>query len=153
MKDHTAECSMLIRRPVAEVFRAFVDPTMITRFWLESTTGPLAEGARVTWRFMVPGAEDTVTVTAFDEPRRIAFDWSDGISVDMAFEPFDASSTKVVVKAVGFQGESAEEATVGTTEGFAIVLCDLKTLLETGRSADLVRDKARLICAGTQGNA
>ena len=30
-------------------------------------------------------------------------------------------------------------------EGFAIVLCDLKTLLESGRSANLVRDKAELI--------
>lgn len=28
---------------------------------------------------------------------------------------------------------------------FVMVLCDLKTLLETGRSANLVRDKARLI--------
>lgn len=33
----------------------------------------------------------------------------------------------------------------GATEGFSIVLCDLKTLLESGRSAGLVRDKARLI--------
>jgi hypothetical protein len=30
-------------------------------------------------------------------------------------------------------------------EGFTIVLCDLKTLLESGRSANLVRDKAELI--------
>ena len=35
----------------------------------------------------------------------------------------------------------------GTVEGFAIVLCDLKTLLETGESANLVRDKAALIVA------
>jgi hypothetical protein len=32
-----------------------------------------------------------------------------------------------------------------TIEGFSIVLCDLKTLLESGRSANLVRDKAELI--------
>jgi hypothetical protein len=32
-------------------------------------------------------------------------------------------------------------------EGFAIVLCDLKTLLETGESAGLVRAKAELIIA------
>ena len=28
---------------------------------------------------------------------------------------------------------------------FSIVLCDLKTLLESGRSANLVKDKAELI--------
>ena len=34
-----------------------------------------------------------------------------------------------------------------TREGFTIVLCDLKALLETGASAGMVRDKARLIAA------
>lgn len=37
------------------------------------------------------------------------------------------------------------EQAVNATEGFSIVLCDLKTFLETGRSANLVRDKAKLI--------
>ena len=147
MKAHTAKCSMLIRRPVAEVFRAFVDPGIITSFWLEATTGPLAKGAQVTWRFLVPGATETVTVTAFEDQRRIAFDWSDGISVDMTFEPSDKNSTKLAVEAVGFRGEDAEVSAIGATEGFTIVLCDLKTLLETGRSASLVRDKAELIAA------
>ena len=145
MKAHTANCSMLIRRPVAEVFGAFVNPGVITKFWLESTTGPLARGAQVTWRFMVPGATDTVTVIAFEDQKRIAFDWSDGIRVDMSFEPFDGSATKLAVEAAGFKGENAAESAIGATEGFTIVLCDLKTLLETGRSASLVRDKAELI--------
>jgi uncharacterized protein YndB with AHSA1/START domain len=145
MKTHVAKCSMLIRVPVDKVFRAFVDPETITQFWLESTTGPLAEGARVTWRFLVPGATDTVTVTAFEDRKRIGFDWSDGISVDMRFEAAGEKLTKLAVAATGFRGEGAEASAIGATEGFAIVLCDLKTLLEGGRSAGLVRDKARLI--------
>ena len=36
---------------------------------------------------------------------------------------------------------------LGATEGFAIVLCDLKSLLEQGVSGGMVRDKARLIAA------
>jgi uncharacterized protein YndB with AHSA1/START domain len=51
---------MLIRRPRAEVFNAFVQPQLITKFWLKSTTGPLTTGAQVEWDFMVPGAT-TVT--------------------------------------------------------------------------------------------
>jgi uncharacterized protein YndB with AHSA1/START domain len=86
MADHIAKASMLIRRAVAEVFDAFVDPVKITKFWLESTTGPLAKGAQVRWRFMVPGATETVTVIAFEDQRRIAFDWSDGNSVNIGFE-------------------------------------------------------------------
>jgi len=150
MKGHTAKCSMLIRRPVAEVFRAFVDPGVITSFWLEATTGPLAEGAQVTWRFLVPGATETVTVTAFEDQRHIAFDWSDGIGVDMLFEPADENSTKLAVEATGFRGKDGEASALGATEGFTIVLCDLKTLLETGRSASLVRDKSKLIVASAK---
>jgi uncharacterized protein YndB with AHSA1/START domain len=144
MTDHIAKASMLIRRPVAEVFDAFVNPDTITKFWLESTTGPLAEGAQVRWHFMVPGATETVTVTAFEDQRRIAFDWSDGNSVDMGFEAHGNDTTRLAVEVTGFENENA---VVDATEGFSIVLCDLKTLLESGRSANLVRDKAELIAA------
>jgi len=125
--NHTSKSSMLIRRPVAEVFRAFVEPSIITSFWLEATTEPLAKGAQVTWRFLVPGATETVTVTAFDDQRCIAFDWSDGISVSMTFEPYGKNSTRLAVEATGFRGKTAEAAAVGATEGLTIVLCDLKT--------------------------
>ena len=47
--------------------------------------------------------------------------------------------------AAGFKGEDAVAQVVNATEGFSIVLCDLKTLLESGRSANLVKDKAELI--------
>ena len=150
MKNPTAACSMLIRRPVADVFGAFVDPGTITSFWLEATTGPLAKGARVVWRFRVPGATETVTVTAFDDQQRIAFDWSDGISVDMTFQAFSEDATRLSVRATGFQGKTAEASAVSATEGFTIVLCDLKLLLETGRSAKLLGDKAELITASAK---
>jgi uncharacterized protein YndB with AHSA1/START domain len=147
MADPIARASMLIRCPVAEVFDAFVDPDKITKFWLEGTTGPLAKGAQVGWRFMVPGATETVTVTAFEDHRRIAFDWSHGNSVNIAFEAHGSGATRVVVEVAGFEDESAVDEVVNATEGFSIVLCDLKTLLESGRSANLVRDKAELIAA------
>jgi uncharacterized protein YndB with AHSA1/START domain len=151
MADLVARASMLIRRPAAEVFDAFVHPDQITKFWLEGTTGPLAKGAQVRWRFMVPGATETVTVTALEYPRRIAFDWSKGNSVNMAFEAHDHGATRVVIEVAGFENEGAIDQVVNTTEGFSIVLCDLKTLLESGRSANLVRDKAELIAASRAG--
>ena len=93
---------------------------------------------------MVPGATETVTVTAFEDKKRIAFDWSDGNRVNMAFEARGNGATHLSVEVTGLEDEGA----VGNaTEGFSIVLCDLKTLLESGRSANLVRDKAELIAA------
>ena len=74
--------------------------------------------------------------------RRIAFEWSDGNSVNMLFEAHGNGATRLAVEVKGFENESE---VVNATEGFSIVFCDLKTLLESGRSANLVKDKAELI--------
>jgi uncharacterized protein YndB with AHSA1/START domain len=139
-----AKAEMLIRSSAQSCFDAFVNPEIIVKFWLDKASGPLKPGVTVTWTFMVPGAEDTVTVTGFEAPHRLAFNWSDGIRVAMDFKAQDAGATVVSVVATGFK-EAADA--VGATEGFSIVLCDLKTLLESGASANLVRDKAELIAA------
>ncbi len=147
MPPPVAKVSLPIRRPAAEVFNAFVDPAQLTRFWLNSASAPLTPGASVRWEFMVPGAADTITVRAVEPHRRIAFDWSDGSSVELRFEARADGSTTVSVEAGGFSGEDPVAEALNNTEGFSLVLCDLKTLLESGRSAGLVRDKAALIAA------
>lgn len=144
--DQTAKVRMLIRRPPGEVFAAFVNPQTLRKFWLTDASGPLAPGARVQWQFMVPGATAKVFVTRFEAPRLLSFDWpDDGLHIDMSFEPFGEGGTRATVAVSGFQGADVLAQAVGTAEGFSIVLCDLKTLLETGESAGLVRDKAALI--------
>jgi hypothetical protein len=90
---------------------------------------------------------EIVTVSEFIPHQLIVFTWSDGISVEMTFEPFDAQSTLLSVKATGFHGEDVASQAINATEGFTIVACDLKTLLETGHSGNMVRDKAALIDA------
>jgi uncharacterized protein YndB with AHSA1/START domain len=148
MNNPSFQVSMFIRRPPGEVFAAFVNPQTIRKFWLTDTTGPLAPGARVQWQFMVPGATAKVFVTRFEAPRLLSFDWpEDGLHVDMSFEPFDEAGTRAAVAVSGFQGAGVLSEVARTVEGFSIVLADLKTLLETGESAGLVRDKAALIVA------
>ncbi len=136
---------MLIRRGASEIFEAFVDPDMLCRFWLDGASAPLSADAEVTWQFKVPGVRDTLKVTMFDRPRRLAFRFSDGVDVDIRFEFHDGGATRVSVTCAGFKPDNLVTTATDTAEGFAIVLCDLKTLLETGRSANLVRDKAELI--------
>jgi uncharacterized protein YndB with AHSA1/START domain len=148
MQDKTVHASMLIRRPPGEVFSAFVNPQVLRKFWLSDASGPLAPGARVQWEFMVPGATAQVKVTRFEAPRHLAFDWDDGQHVDMNFESFGEGGTRIAVAVSGFEGADVLAEATNNVEGFAIVLCDLKTLLETGESANLVRDKAALIVAG-----
>jgi uncharacterized protein YndB with AHSA1/START domain len=147
MKALSVQASMLIRRSPGEVFAAFVNPQTLRKFWLADASGPLAPGARVLWTFMVPGATEKVVVTRFEAPRHLSFEWSRGVRVAMSFEPFGDEATQARVAVSGFEGAGALARATGTVEGFAVVLCDLKTLLETGESAHLVRDKAELIVA------
>lgn len=143
----TITVSQLITCKVSDAFDAFVEPSRITQFWLSSTTGPLSEGAKVTWQFMAPGAIDTVTVDIFERPGIIQLAWSDGSKTRFEFSESPGGNTKVSITAEVSASEDMLDQVVNTTEGFSIVLCDLKTLLESGRSANLVRAKAELIAS------
>lgn len=147
MNNVIARAELLIHKTPEVVFDAFVNPSTIEKFWLKSTSGPLIKGAIVNWEFMVQGAYETVTVTEFIENQTIGFTWSDDIAVKFEFHRQGSNGTKVSVSATGFEGTEKETKAVNATEGFAIVLCDLKCLLETGQSGNMVRDKAALISA------
>jgi uncharacterized protein YndB with AHSA1/START domain len=138
-----AKSTMLIRRPVAEVFNAFIDPRTLTRFWLSAASGPLETGKTVRWDFMVPGVTVDTKVTALEPNRHLAIEWSDGTFVRWRFESLE-EGTVVHIENWGFNGTRSEiaDTAIESTHGFTIVLCDLKTLLETGRSPHLVRDAA-----------
>ena len=145
MAGQVVTTEMLIRRPPGEVFAAFANPQTIRKFWLRDTTGTLAPGARVQWHFMVAGATASVVVTGFEAPRRIAFDWPGGMHVELSFEPFGDGATHLAAAISGLNGKDLLTQATNVVEGFSVVFCDLKTLLETGSSANLVRDKAELI--------
>ncbi len=76
---------MLIRRPVEEVFNAFVDPTVTTRFWFSRSSGQLAPGKTVTWYWDQYGVSGEVTVTALEKNQRIAIEWP--TPVEWTFTP------------------------------------------------------------------
>lgn len=151
MTTVTTKVSQLIHCSAGAAFDAFADPDKITQFWLDSTNGPLSKGAEVTWHFMVPGAVDTLSVDAFERPGLIGLTWSNGSNTRLAFSEHAPGQTRVSVATEVSGDTDLIEQVINTTEGFTIVLCDLKTLLEQGRSANLVRAKAELIAASITG--
>jgi uncharacterized protein YndB with AHSA1/START domain len=44
-----AKAQMLIRKPVAQVFEALVDPAITSRFWFSKGSGRLEAGKHVRW--------------------------------------------------------------------------------------------------------
>lgn len=66
---------MLIRRPVAAVFEAFVDPSITSRFWFTRSSGRLDQGKQVTWHWGEYGATAHVTARSIEHNRRILIEW------------------------------------------------------------------------------
>ena len=138
---------MLVRRPVDEVFAAFTDPRVTTKFWFTHASGALAPGAEVEWRWEMYGVRSTVRVVGFEPGRRIAIDWIDedggSTRVEWLFEPRSAASTFVGITHDGFAGDALEQAAQArdSTEGFSLVLAGLKAWLEHGIQLNLVGDR------------
>jgi uncharacterized protein YndB with AHSA1/START domain len=47
------QTGMLIRKPVADVFEAFINPDITTQFWFTMSSGRLDPGAQVAWAWEV----------------------------------------------------------------------------------------------------
>ena len=140
----TVEVSTLIRRPPAEVFAAFVDPALTTRFWFTKSSGPLAPGATVQWEWEMYGAADTVRVKEFEAAERLVLGWAsdESLTTEFRFVPRE-EGTVVTVTESGFTG-TADEAiayVANSTGGYTTALCAAKALLEHRIELGAVRDK------------
>lgn len=141
-----AAAAMLIRRPVAEVFQAFVDPAITSRFWFSRGSGRLEVGKQVTWEWEPYRASAQVLVKAIEPNARIVVEWSaygTPTTVEWVFAPRPDHTTFVSITNTGFRGDDAEIArqAVSSTEGFTLVLAGLKAWLEHRIALNLVWDR------------
>lgn len=140
-----ARVEMLVRRPVAEVFRAFVDPAVTTGFWFTRGSGPLREGGEVRWDWEMYGVGTTVRVLRLDPDRRILIEWDEPATrVEWEFTPRGDDATLVRITNSGFSGDGDEvvRQALDATGGFSLVLAGAKALLEHGVALNLVADHA-----------
>jgi uncharacterized protein YndB with AHSA1/START domain len=141
-----AKTSMLIRRPVQEVYEAFVDPAVTSRFWFTRSSGRLEAGKHVRWDWEMYGFSVDVDVTTIEENRRIVIEWSAAGSpttVEWTFTPRPDGTTFVTITNTGFSGDQEKVArlAIAATEGFTFVLAALKALLEHDVVLNVVRDR------------
>jgi len=135
---------MLIRRPVAEVFTAFVDPAITSRFWFTKSSGRLDAGATVRWDWEMAGVAADVTVTLLEPNRLIGIAWGEpSTSVEWEFVPQGEAATLVRITNSGFAGSEAERTAqaIDAKGGFTCVLAAAKALLEHGIELNLVADQ------------
>ena len=137
------KAQMLIRKPVAEVFNAFVDPAVTTRFWFTKSTGKLEPGKEVRWSWEMYGVSTQVRVKALEQDRRILIEWDDPpCPVEWQFTPRADGTTFVTISNWGFRGSDDEVVAkaIDSMGGFSFVLSGLKALLEHGIELKLVAD-------------
>jgi uncharacterized protein YndB with AHSA1/START domain len=142
----TMKTQMFIRRPVAEVFEAIVNPDVTTRFWFTRSTGRLEAGKHVTWQWEMYGASTGVNVEAVEPLRRVAMTWGpEGAqtSVEWTFQAVGEAGTYLTIMESGYPGTPDEVlARMSDSQGgFSFVLAGLKAWLEHGIQLDLVGDK------------
>ena len=138
---------MRIRRSPAEVFEAFVDPAITSRFWFTHGSARLEAGREVQWEWEMYGVAIPVAVREVEPGRRIAVEWPGEAEastlVEWDFRPLEDGTTFVTITNSGLvgDGDSLARQVADSTEGFCLVLAGAKALLEHGIELNLVADR------------
>jgi uncharacterized protein YndB with AHSA1/START domain len=141
-----AKTGMLIRKPVADVFEAFINPDITTKFWFTKSSGRLEAGKHVQWDWEMYSFSMSVTVKSIDPCKRILIEWpgkNGPTTVEWMFTPREDGSTFVDITNSGFTGDGDDlvKQATDSTEGFSLVLAGLKALLEHNVRLNVVADR------------
>ena len=100
---------MLIRKPVEDVFEAFVNPAITAKFWFTKSSGRLEAGRQVRWEWEMYGVSAEVHVKAIERPSRILIEWNDPpLPVEWLFTSRPDKTTLVTISNWGFRGSDDE---------------------------------------------
>ena len=134
---------MLIRCPVEQVFSAFTDPDITSKFWFSRGSAALEPNANVTWYWDWYGVSANVKVLQFSANELIQIEW--GEESQLVFWEFQEHSkgTLVKIQVEGFVGSQEKILTeaVDSKGGFSLVLAGAKAYLEHGIELQLVPDQ------------
>jgi uncharacterized protein YndB with AHSA1/START domain len=136
------EVKIKIQKPVNEVFDAVHDPEKLSGYFTNGgSSGPLDEGATVTWKFDDnPGdqpVEGEVKVIKVIPNEHIAREWMDAADhmtrTEFNFEKAGASETVVRIAETGWEENQSDlDRSYGNCFGWSQMICSLKAYLEYG---------------------
>jgi uncharacterized protein YndB with AHSA1/START domain len=145
-KAPVARAEMQIRRSVADVFEAFINPAITSKFWFTKGSGRLEAGKEVTWEWEMYNFSVQARVKELDENKRLLVEWSAYDSptmIEWVFTQLPDDTTFVSITNSGFNGEGDQivKQALDSTEGFAFLLAGAKALLEHNVVLNLVKDR------------
>lgn len=140
----SVEAQMLIRKPAAIVFNAFIDPNVTKNFWFTKGSDKLTVGKNIIWEWEMYNVSTTVFVKEIIKNEKISIEWNEPkTTVDFEFKKITDDTTYVVIKNYGFDKEGDELLNIikDATGGFTTVLDGLKAYLEHNINLNLIVDK------------
>jgi uncharacterized protein YndB with AHSA1/START domain len=146
-KPPEIRAQMLIRRPAGEVFDAFVNPDITTRFWFTKASAPLETGKTVVWEWEMYGVSAEVRVKDIQPNSRILIEWGGQqggfTTVEWNLVPYD-DTTFVTIGERGYRGTADEMVAraIDSMAGFSLVLAAAKAWLEHRVILAVVADHA-----------
>lgn len=146
MSDHTVKATMMIRKPINEVFNAFIDPAITSNFWFSKGSGKLVEQGNFIWSWEYYNISVPLKVESIIENEEIIIHWGseeNAATVKWNFKPLSPSKTFVTITNYNFACPSDRliAELMDSTGGFTIVLAGLKAYLEYGIQLNLITDK------------
>lgn len=145
-KPLTTHVALMIRRPAADCYEAFVEPAVTSKFWFSDGSDRLDATKVVTWTWAMYGLSSKVMVKELRPEKKIVVEWDHGTdeatTVTWTFTDRGDGTTMVDVKQTGFSGAPDEQLVklADTTSGFALVLAGAKAWLEHGVRLRVVED-------------
>jgi len=142
-----ATTAMLIRKPVSDVFEAFVNPAITSKFWFTKGSARLQVGQQIRWDWEMYNVSVQVNVKAIEDNQRILIEWGSAgekpTTVEWVFTARSDNTTFVSVTNSGFSGDGDEliSQALDSTGGFALVLAGAKAWLEHGINLNLIADR------------
>lgn len=145
MSQNFARAEMLIRKPMDVVFEAIVNPEITTQIWFTKSSGRLEAGKEVVWEWEMYNHTVKVQVLEVISGKYIKLDWGNyeqPSTVEWHFKTMKDGTFVSVVNTIEQADPEKRIAEVrDATEGFTLVLANLKALLEHDIRLNLVTDR------------
>jgi uncharacterized protein YndB with AHSA1/START domain len=111
LRNPIAKAEMLIRKPVSEVFEAFINPDFTTKFWFTKSSGRMDSGKQLQWEWEMCNISVHVDVKAIELNKRILVEWrayGPPTTIEWIFTPYKDNATFVSITNSGFAGTADE---------------------------------------------
>ncbi len=130
------KAAIQIRKPVAEIFEAIVNPEKMINYFISKSTGRMEEGKNLIWNFPEFDGDCPVKVGKIEPNQYVSFYWDvdeKELLTEIRLTPKEHNSTLVNITEKSMENNEAGINWLGgNTEGWANFLACMKAYLEYG---------------------